>query len=109
MFDRDSEADSYKRRLEGEVGTLQCLVPASVDAELQRVSHDDPDCFWAEISAADVLFLTPEGREQRVVAAYGAAQELAAVERGGPFHTAEFNIRAAVRLCRFREGTSRCR
>ncbi len=66
-FDSDSEADSYKRRLEGEVGTLQCLVPASVGAELQRLSHDAPDRFWAEISAADVLFLTPEGREQRVV------------------------------------------
>ena len=37
------------------------------------MSHDDPDYFWAEISAADVLFLTPEGREQRVIAAYGDA------------------------------------
>jgi len=72
-FDSDSEADSYKRRLEAEVGTLQCLVPASVSAELQRMSHDAPDRFWAEISAADVLFLTPEGREQRVLAAYGDA------------------------------------
>ena len=34
------------------------------------MSHDDPDRFWAEISAADVLFLTLEGREQRVVSAY---------------------------------------
>jgi tetratricopeptide (TPR) repeat protein len=72
-FDSDSDADSYKRRLEGEVGTLQCLVPASVGAELQRMSHDDPNRFWAEISAADVLFLTPEGREQRVLAAYADA------------------------------------
>jgi hypothetical protein len=75
-FDSDSEADSYKRRLEEEVGTLQCLVPASVGAELQRMSHDDPDRFWGEISAADVLFLTPEGREQRVVAAYSDAVPL---------------------------------
>jgi hypothetical protein len=72
-FDSDSEADSYKRRLEGEVGTLQCLVPASVGAELQKLSHDAPDRFWAEISAADVLFLTPEAREQRVLAAYADA------------------------------------
>jgi len=73
MFGSDSEADCYKRRLEEEFGTLQCLVPASVGAELQRMTHDDPNRFWAEISAADVLFLTPEGREQRVVAAYGDA------------------------------------
>jgi len=72
-FDSDSEADSYKRRLEGEIEPLQCLVPASVGAELQRMRHDDPDRFWAEISAADVLFLDPEGREQRVLAAYGDA------------------------------------
>ena len=32
MFDSDSEADSCKIRLEGEVGTLQCLVPASVES-----------------------------------------------------------------------------
>jgi len=72
-FQSDAEADSYKRRLEGEVGTLQCLVPASVGAELQKLSHDAPNRFWAEISAADVLFLTPEGREQRVLAAYADA------------------------------------
>ena len=72
-FDSDSEADLYKQRVEGEVGTLQCLVPASVGAELQKLSHDAPDRFWAEISAADVLFLTPEGREQRVIAAYADA------------------------------------
>ncbi len=69
-FDSDSAANFYKRRLAEEVGTLQCLVPASVGAELQRMSHDDPDRFWGEISAADVLFLTVEGREQRVVTAY---------------------------------------
>jgi hypothetical protein len=40
------------------------------------MSHDDPDRFWGEISAADVLFLSPEGREQRVVAAYSDAVPL---------------------------------
>jgi hypothetical protein len=73
MFKNDSEADSYKQRLAGEVGTLQCLVPASVGAILEKMSHDDPERFWAEISAADVLFLTPDVREQRVVTAYGDA------------------------------------
>jgi len=69
-FESDAAADAYKRKLEGEVGSLQCLVPASVGAELQKLNHDAPDRFWAEISAADVLFLTPEAREQRVIAAY---------------------------------------
>jgi len=69
-FDNDSEADSYKRTLEEEVGTLRSLVRASVDAGLQTMSRDDPGRIWAEISAADVLFLTLEGREQRVVRAY---------------------------------------
>ncbi len=72
-FNSDSEADSHKIKLKEEVATLQCLVPASVDAELQRVRLDDPNRFWAEISAADVLFLTMEGREQRVVTAYSDA------------------------------------
>jgi hypothetical protein len=69
-FRSDSEADSCKKRLEEEVGTLRCFVPVSLEAELQRMSRNDPDSYWAEISCADVLFLTLEGREQRVVSAY---------------------------------------
>jgi hypothetical protein len=76
MFDSDSEADSFKHRLGEEVETLRCLVPASVGARLERLNRDDPERCWAEISAADVLFLTPEGREQRVVAAYSDAVPL---------------------------------
>jgi hypothetical protein len=69
-FGNDSEADSYKQRLEEDIEALRCLVPVSVDAGLQSMSRDDPDRVWAEISAADVLFLTLEGREQRVAQAY---------------------------------------
>lgn len=49
---------------------MRCLVPASVEAGLQRMSPDDRERIWAEISAADVLFLTLEGHEKRVVTAY---------------------------------------
>ncbi|MCK7508713.1 MAG: hypothetical protein MZV70_34890 [Desulfobacterales bacterium] len=72
-FDSDSEAEDYKRRVEEEVNTLRCLVPASVSAGLQRMSSEDSDRCWAKISNADVLFLTLEGREQRVVTAYSDA------------------------------------
>lgn len=72
-FDSDAEAESYRRKLEEEVETLRSLVPASISAELKRISRDDPNRYWAEISDADVLFLTSEGRDKRVVAAYGDA------------------------------------
>lgn len=69
-FDSDAKADDYKREIIEEVGTLRHLVPASVRAELRRIPRHDSERFWAEISEADVLFLTVEKREQRVVKAY---------------------------------------
>ncbi len=69
-FDRDSEAEGYKRQLDEQLASLRQLVPASLDADLQRLRQDDTERFWAEVCAADVLFLTTEGREQRVVSAY---------------------------------------
>jgi hypothetical protein len=48
-------------------------VPAAVDAALQKMPQDDPDRIWAEISAADVLFLSDQAREQRVISAYSDA------------------------------------
>lgn len=73
MFDRDSEAESYKQSLTADVATLRSIVPVSIDAGIKGMSRDDDHRIWAEISAVDVLFLTLEGREQRVVAAYGDA------------------------------------
>jgi hypothetical protein len=69
-FDSDSEADSFKHNLGEEVATLRSIVPISIEAGLQRISPDDRERIWAEISAADVRFLTLEGHEQRVVTAY---------------------------------------
>jgi hypothetical protein len=70
MFGSDTEAESFKQSLTADVASLRSIVPVSIDAGLKRMSHDDADRIWAEISGADVLFLNLEGREQRVVSAY---------------------------------------
>jgi hypothetical protein len=75
-FESDAEADSYKQRLVDEIKNLRYIVPTSVTAELQRIDRNDPERFWAEISAADLLFVTPEEREKRVVTAYRDALPL---------------------------------
>ncbi len=69
-FDSDSEADGYRDALQKEIASLRCLIPSSVEAALRRMEEADPERVWAEISRADVLFLTDTQREQRVVAAY---------------------------------------
>ncbi len=68
-FDDDDEADAYRRKLAKNVAALRLLVPASVEAGLQQLNHTDPERVWAEISKADVLFLT-EQNEQRVIYRY---------------------------------------
>jgi hypothetical protein len=73
MFGSDTEAESYKQSLTADVATLRSIVPVSIDAGIKGMSRDDDNRIWAEISAADVLFLTLEGREQRVVSAYSDA------------------------------------
>jgi len=72
-FGSDTEAAAYLERLQKEVNALRLLVPTSVHAGLQRMNQDVPNRVWAEISSADVLFLTEEGRPRRVVSAYAAA------------------------------------
>ena len=72
LFNSDSEAEAYKQSLAADVMTLKSIVPVSVDAG-KSMSSDDNERIWAEISVSDVLFLTLEGRDQRVVTAYGDA------------------------------------
>lgn len=68
-FDDDREAETYRLDLGEEVAALAPTVRASVEAALRRLDRRHPNRVWAEISKADVLFLT-EGRDKRVIAAY---------------------------------------
>jgi hypothetical protein len=68
-FDDDAEADSYRKDVVRDVGALRHVVSASIDANLARSRDNDPDRVWAEVSKADVLFLTDEN-DQRVVNRY---------------------------------------
>ncbi len=68
-FDADDEAEAYRRNLANEVKILRMLVPVSVEAGLNQLNQTDPERVWAEISKADVLFLTQQN-EQRVTKRY---------------------------------------
>ncbi len=70
LFNSNSEAEAFKQSLTADVLTLKAIVPVAVDAGLKTMSRDDKERVWAEISTADVLFLTLEGRDKRVVTAY---------------------------------------
>lgn len=69
-FDSDHNADSYRGNLEQEVNTLQTLISTSVETSLSRIDKGDPERLWAEISKAEVMFLTDNKRETRVISAY---------------------------------------
>jgi hypothetical protein len=69
-FDSDEEADSRKKSLEAEIDNLRAVVKLSVDVALDHMPPNDPGRLWADISRADVLFLTSGKRHQRVVNAY---------------------------------------
>ena len=68
-FDNDPEAEAYRQKLAKDVEALRLLIPASAEAALLRMHDTDPERVWAEISKADVLFLT-ESRAQRVIIRY---------------------------------------
>jgi hypothetical protein len=70
IFETDEEAESERKALEDRIPSLRSLVPLAVEAGLKRMSESDPDRIWAEISAADLLFLFDGQRKGRVVAAY---------------------------------------
>ncbi len=68
-FDNDAQAETYRRKVSQEVKTLSTLVPASIEAKLGQMKPDDPERLWAQISFADLLFLT-EKNESRVINRY---------------------------------------
>jgi hypothetical protein len=72
-FDSDEQADSRKKSLEAEIADLRTVVKLSIDVALDHMPPNDPGRLWAEVSRADVLFLTSEKRTQRVVNAYANA------------------------------------
>lgn len=67
-FETDEDADAYRAGVAREVPTLRLLVDRAIKAQLDRMDPADPERVWAEISAADLLFLT--GTPERVVARY---------------------------------------
>jgi hypothetical protein len=69
IFDTDEKAATARKELENRARALQALMPLAVEAALQKMPDGDPDRMWAEISAADLLFLTSK-RQRRVVGAY---------------------------------------
>jgi Tetratricopeptide Repeats-Sensor len=68
-FDNDAQAESYRRKVSQEVKALSALVPASIEAKQGQMKPDDPERLWAQISLADLLFLT-EQNESRVIKRY---------------------------------------
>ncbi len=70
IFDKDEDAESARTGLEDRIASLRALVPLAVEAALKRMPDGDPERIWAEISAADMLFLTDGQRKGRVMGAY---------------------------------------
>jgi hypothetical protein len=68
-FNDDAEADRYRQELAQDVVALRHVVSASVDTALAQAPAKDPNRVWAEVSKADVLFLSDKG-DQRVANRY---------------------------------------
>jgi hypothetical protein len=68
-FDKVDQALVYRAELKRQLDALQVIVSQAIEAALARMSRNDQNRVWAEISAADLLFLSEE-RPTRVVEAY---------------------------------------
>jgi hypothetical protein len=71
-FDNVDQALAYRAELKRQLEALHPIVSQAIDASLARMSSNDQNRVWAEISAADHLFLIEE-RPSRVIEAYKAA------------------------------------
>jgi hypothetical protein len=69
-FESDKQAKSYQMEVQEQMASLRAVVSASVDGGLRQMDSADPERLWAEISKADVMFLTDDTRMQRVIGAY---------------------------------------
>jgi hypothetical protein len=68
-FDDDTQAEGYRNSVERTVTTLRQVVAESVDGALLRMPRSDSNRIWAEVTKADLLFLT-EDSSRRVLAKY---------------------------------------
>jgi hypothetical protein len=68
-FDNEDQANTYKAQLKRQVEALRPIVSQAIEAELARLPPGNKDRVWADISAADLLFLVDE-RPKRVLQAY---------------------------------------
>src|SRR5262249_19764159 len=68
-FNDETEADRYRAGIVQQMPALRDAVSASIDASLAGDEKDDPGRVWAELSKADVLFLTDRD-DDRVVHRY---------------------------------------
>src|SRR6476661_1921473 len=71
-FDNVDQAMAYRAQLKRQLEALHAIVSQAIEATLARMSSNDQNRVWAEISAADLLFLFEE-RPSRVLGAYREA------------------------------------
>jgi len=71
-FDNVDQALAYRTELNRQLEALHPIVSQAIEAALARMSRNDQHHVWAEISAADLLFLF-EARPSRVIGAYREA------------------------------------
>jgi hypothetical protein len=69
-FRNDSEAKAYQAKVAEQAAFLRSVVPGSIEAALRKLNQMDSDRVWAEVSRADVLFMTDSTRIEQVVSAY---------------------------------------
>jgi hypothetical protein len=72
IFSDDEEAELYLRRLKKNVSSLEIILPIAINASQKHLAQNDPERVWANISKADVMFLT-EASEARIIRAYRQA------------------------------------
>jgi hypothetical protein len=68
-FETTEAAQAYRRELKGAVQELRAAVPLAIKATLAQLPPNHNDRVWAELSPADVRFLTDE-RDKVVIQAY---------------------------------------
>jgi len=71
-FDKVDQALAWRTELKRQLEALHPIVSQSIDTALARMARNDQNRAWAEISAADLLFLVEE-RPSRVIEAYREA------------------------------------
>lgn len=69
MFETTEAAEAYARKLNQDIKELKAAVPLAVGAALGNLPPDHPDRVWAEMSPADICFLSDD-RGPRVVRTY---------------------------------------